>query len=68
MQRGAGGSSAMSRRSGRSCTVGLLCVLDFNGCVALGEDGGRDSTWTDVRAPLGRLPVTMVDELVAEGG
>ena len=26
------------------------------------------STWTVPRAPLERLPVTMVDELVAEGG
>ena len=42
-------------------------MLDLDGCVALGEDGGHDSTWTDVRAPLGRLQVTMVDELVAEG-
>ena len=58
----------MSRRSVRSYTVVLLCVLDFNACVALGEDGGRDSTWTDVRAPLGQLPVTMVDELMTEGG
>ena len=48
--------------------LGLLCVLNLDGCAALGEDGGRDSTWTDVRAPLGRLLVTMVDELVAEGG
>ena len=48
--------------------LGLLCVLNLDDRAALGEDGGRDSNWTDVRAPLGRLPVTMVDELVAEGG
>ena len=47
--------------------LGLLCVLDLDDRAALGEDGGRDSNWTDVRAPLGRLPVTMVDELVAKG-
>ena len=47
---------------------GLLCVLDLEGCAARGKDGGHDSTWTVVRAPLRRLPVTMVDELVVEGG
>ena len=47
--------------------LGLLCVLNLDDRAALGEDGVRDSTWTDVRAPLGRLRVTMVDELVAEG-
>lgn len=48
--------------------LGLLCVLNLDGCAELGEDGGRDSTWTDIRAPLGWLPVTMVDSLVVEGG
>ena len=47
--------------------LGLLCVLNLDGYAELGEDGGFNSTWTDVRAPLGRLRVTMVDELVAEG-
>ena len=47
---------------------GLLCVLDLDNRAALGEDGVRYSTWTDVCAPLGRLPVPMVDEPVAEGG
>ena len=35
--------------------LGLLCVLNLDGCAELGEDGGFNSTWTDVRAPLGRL-------------
>ena len=34
--------------------LGWLYVLDLDGCAALGEDGGRDSIWTDVRARLGQ--------------
>ena len=41
--------------------LGLLCVLDLDDRASLGEDGVRDSTWTDVCAQLGRLPATMVD-------